>query len=91
MPWYITGGFQDWLGNASAEREMTAPAPARWQYPSLWHSLYVTVPLGTLEIFMVDTVTLTGVAPTQGTVTLSLNAGVPDERFLSDVFRWVKL
>jgi len=50
----------DWLGNATAERLMTQPLPSRWQYPSLWHSVYITVPMGTLEIFMVDTVTLTG-------------------------------
>jgi hypothetical protein len=50
----------DWLGNCTAEHEYTVPLPGRWQYPSLWHSVYVTVPLGTLEIFMIDTVTLSG-------------------------------
>ncbi len=62
VPWYVVGGYADWAGNATAERALTEGATSRWQYPSLWHSVNVLVPpdYATLEIIMLDTVTLAG-------------------------------
>jgi hypothetical protein len=62
VPWYVTGGYMDWRGNATAERAPTTSAESRWQYPSLWHSFNVLVPpnYATLEVIMLDTVTLAG-------------------------------
>lgn len=52
--WYLTGGYMDWMGNATAERAFTWTEP-RWQYPDLWHTF--TVPLAvsgeTLQIILV--------------------------------------
>jgi hypothetical protein len=62
IPFYSVGGYQDWQGNITAERGMTTGPTGRWQYPSLWHSFIVNVPpsFNTLQVVMVDTVTLTG-------------------------------
>ena len=62
IPWYLVGGYADWLGNCTAERAFTAGASSRWQYPDLWHSFNVAVPpdWGTMQVVMLDTVTLAG-------------------------------
>jgi hypothetical protein len=62
IPFYLTGSFNDWEGNITAERGLTTGPSGRWQFPSLWHTFSVAVPpnMDTLQIIMVDTVTLTG-------------------------------
>jgi len=62
VPWYTCGSFQDWSGNITAERGLTEGVSGRWQFPTLWHTFTVDVEpsYNTLQIIMVDTVTLTG-------------------------------
>ena len=62
LPWYLVGSFQDWQGNITAERCLTQGVTSLWQFPDLWHTFVVNVPptYNTLQIVMVDTVTLTG-------------------------------
>ena len=61
MPWYVVGGYADWLGNATAERAFTGTLAAggtgqrQWSYPDLWHSVNVLVPpdYSTMTIILV--------------------------------------
>ena len=40
VPWYLTGGYMDWLGNITAERDLsvasTAAGSLTWHYPRAW-------------------------------------------------------
>ena len=66
VPWYTTGGASDWQGNISAERDnsdaSTASGTMTWHYPTLWQSVQLIVPPGfsTLQVLLLDTVTLLG-------------------------------
>lgn len=66
VPWYLTGGFRDWEGNVTGERDLsvasTASGVMTWHYPDLWQSLSFVVPPGysTLQVIMIDTVLLLG-------------------------------
>lgn len=55
--WYVTGGYMDWMGNATAERALSGSDDGRWNYPDLWHTF--TIPVSetgeTLQIVMVRT------------------------------------
>ena len=37
VPWYLTGGYADWLGNITAERDLsvasTTTGSLTWHYP----------------------------------------------------------
>ena len=66
VPWYATGGAADWQGNISAERSYssasTSTTTMSWHYPTLWQSVQLIVPPGfsTLQVLLLDTVTLLG-------------------------------
>ena len=63
VPWYLVAGYADWMGNCTAERAFTdVDSTGRWQFPALWHTVNVAVPpnWGTMQIVMLDTVTLSG-------------------------------
>lgn len=62
LPLYVTASYQDWLGNVTAERALTEGPDGRWQYPNLWNGFTFRASPDdiTVQIILVDTVTLTG-------------------------------
>jgi len=63
-PWYVTGGPDDWAGNVTGERAASQSSGSgfSWHYPDLWQSIELVVPpgYGTLQVLLLDTVTLLG-------------------------------
>lgn len=65
-PWYLLAGNHDHLGDVNLQIEHTQ-IDKQWQFPSLYHSHSLTSEDGsvTLDLIMIDTVSLASMSPVQ--------------------------
>ena len=62
VPWYVVAGNKDYEDGGDVTAQMNFPGSSRWNFPDYFHRVVRQVGAMTVEIIMIDTTILSGLA-----------------------------